>query len=102
MVASSRTVYVALALVVVAIGLATRIPILAFPFAKYAGSIIWGGMVYFVLAALWPAQRAAFRAVVAGCFAACVEFSQLWHPTWLDEFRRTTLGVLLLGRFFSW
>jgi hypothetical protein len=31
-----------------------------------------------------------------------VEFSQLLHTGWLDAVRRTTIGVLLIGRFFSW
>jgi hypothetical protein len=40
--------------------------------------------------------------VLAGFLAAGVEFSQLWHTEGLDAFRRTTIGVLLIGRFFSW
>jgi hypothetical protein len=38
----------------------------------------------------------------SGLGAAAIEFSQLIHWPWLDAFRQTTLGALLLGRTFSW
>ncbi|CAN7408146.1 DUF2809 domain-containing protein [Bosea sp. LjRoot90] len=41
-------------------------------------------------------------ALLAACVAVTVEASQLWHAPWLDAFRQTRLGVLLLGRFFAW
>jgi hypothetical protein len=41
-------------------------------------------------------------ALVAAGIALSVEFSQLWHTPWLDGFRQTRLGVLLIGRFFAW
>ncbi len=31
-----------------------------------------------------------------------VEFSQLWHPPWLESIRATVAGRLLLGNSFSW
>jgi hypothetical protein len=33
--------------------------------------------------------------------AIVVEFSRLVHTPWLDAFRLTTAGALLLGRIFS-
>jgi hypothetical protein len=39
--------------------------------------------------------------VAAGLFSAGIEFSQLWHTDVFDAFRRTTTGVLLIGRLFS-
>lgn len=69
--------------------------------AKYAGSIIWGSMVYFVVSLLVPQQTWQWRATVAAVIATATEFSQLLHMEWLDAFRRTTIGVLLLGRYFS-
>jgi len=70
--------------------------------AKYAGSVIWGGMVYFAWAVVRPEQRRHRRTVIAAVIAVTVEFSQLLHTEWLDAVRRTTIGVLLIGRFFSW
>jgi hypothetical protein len=30
------------------------------------------------------------------------EFSRLYHTPWLDAFRLTLAGALILGRIFSW
>ena len=35
--------------------------------------------------------------------ATCaIEFSQAWHPAWLDAVRRTLPGRLILGTTFDW
>jgi len=100
----SRPAYIGLTLVAICAGFLSRSPILALPHdaAKYAGSVIWGSMVYFVVCTLLPSQSLGRRATVALVVAAITEFSQLIHTGWLDAFRRTTIGVLLIGRFFSW
>ena len=38
---------------------------------------------------------------IAVLIAVVVEFSRLVHVPWLDAFRLTTAGALLLGRIFS-
>jgi hypothetical protein len=40
-------------------------------------------------------------AAIAAAVAVAVEFSRLLHVAWLDAFRLTTAGALLLGRIFS-
>ena len=40
-------------------------------------------------------------ALVALGIAWAVEFSQLWHPPWLDAIRATTPGHLVLGSAFG-
>ena len=99
-----RLTYAAVALCVVAAGLLWRWPELGLPqFAsKYGGSILWGSMVFFVIAALGPAMKLMTVAGIAAMVAAAVEFSQLMHAGWLDDFRRTAIGALLLGRTFTW
>ncbi|KPH79054.1 DUF2809 domain-containing protein [Bosea vaviloviae] len=89
---------------VIAIGLTTRLLSIGWSpiVAKYLGSLLWGVMVYCLVAWLRPALRPTAVALVASCVAVLVEFSQLWHQSWLDDFRATRLGVLLLGRFFAW
>jgi len=88
----------------IGMGLLARSALLGLPpiIAKYTGSIIWGGMVYFAWAVVRPEQRRSRRAIIAVIIAVTVEFSQLLHTGWLDAVRRTTIGVLLIGRFFSW
>jgi Protein of unknown function (DUF2809) len=42
------------------------------------------------------------RTAAASLLAVTVELSQFWHTETLDAFRSTTIGVLLIGRYFSW
>lgn len=88
---------------VVAAGLGIRfLPLgLPAPVVKYAGSGLWGAMVYGLLACAWPAARVRRRAALALGIAALVELFRLVHAPWLDAFRLTLAGQLLLGRVFS-
>lgn len=35
-------------------------------------------------------------------FCYLIEISQLYHASWIDDIRKTTLGGLILGYVFSW
>lgn len=74
---------------------------LPFTIVKYGGSILWGSMVYFLLASLRVTTKPGKIAVAAALIAIFVEFFRLVHAPWLDAFRLTTAGALLLGRVFS-
>ena len=99
-----RLIYAALVLMVIAAGLLWRWPGLHLPpaLAKYGGSVLWGALVYASLRVVLPEAGVKTIAALAAALAAFVEFTQLLHWPWLDAFRGTPLGVLLLGRFFSW
>jgi hypothetical protein len=99
-----RLVYATLAVAVIAAGLLWRWPGLQLPpmTAKYGGSVLWGALVYVSLRVVWPSARLRIVVGSAAVLAALVEFSQLLHWPWLDAFRSTQFGVLLIGRFFSW
>lgn len=101
---SRRVVLALAATLIVAIGLTTRLPGIAWPpiVAKYFGSALWGAMVYCIVAWFRPGWPTVRLLLMASCIAVVVEFSQLWHPAWLDAFRAIRPGVLLLGRFFAW
>lgn len=62
---------------------------------KYGGSLLWATMVFLLVGVLLPrltrTQLAAIAAVIV------IEFSRLVHSPWLDAFRLTTAGTLLLG-----
>ena len=96
---------VALALVVIACGLFLRW--YGFPLGlpafvvKYGGSLLWATMVFLLVGLLLPRLPRSQLAVIAMAVAAVVEFSRLVHTPWLDSFRLTTAGALLLGRIFS-
>jgi len=68
---------------------------------KYGGSMLWGTMVYFLvaMAAAHLARRSI--ALIAAAIAVAVELFRLVHAPWLDAFRLTLAGALLLGRIFS-
>jgi hypothetical protein len=68
---------------------------------KYGGSALWAAMVFLLVATAapnWPRWR---LALIAASIAVTVELFRLVHTPWLDEFRYTIAGALLLGRIFS-
>ena len=95
----------ALALAVIACGLILRwygfslgLPALV---VKYGGSLLWATMLLRLVGALLPRLSRRQIAVLAAAIAVAVEFSRLVHAPWLDTFRLTPAGALLLGRTFS-
>jgi hypothetical protein len=58
-------------------------------------------MVFLLVGAVLPRLTRTQIAAVAAIIAIVVEFSRLLHMPWLDAFRLTTAGALLLGRIFS-
>jgi Protein of unknown function (DUF2809) len=74
---------------------------LAFPLVKYGGSILWGTMVFFLVAMAARARSQRRIALISVAIAVFVELFRLVHIPWLDDFRLTTAGALLLGRVFS-
>lgn len=101
----SRFVTIALLGAIIASGLLLRRfgPSAGLPFAvvKYGGSLLWGTMVYVLLTVALSRRPTTLLAMLAGLIAACVEFSRLYQTPWLDAFRLTAAGALLLGRVFS-
>jgi hypothetical protein len=68
---------------------------------KYGGSLLWGTMVFFLVAIAAPSWLRRNIALIALAIAICVELFRLVHIPWLDDFRMTLAGALLLGRIFS-
>ncbi|MGL3111509.1 DUF2809 domain-containing protein [Bradyrhizobium sp. BR 1432] len=68
---------------------------------KYGGSLLWATMVFLLVGVLLPRLTRTQIAAIAVMIAIVVEFSRLVHTPWLDAFRLTTAGALLLGRIFS-
>lgn len=95
----------ALTVVVIACGLSLRW--YAFPLGlpafivKYGGSLLWATMVFLLVGVLLPRLTRTQLAAIAAVIAVVIEFSRLLHMPWLDAFRQTTAGALLLGRIFS-
>jgi len=68
---------------------------------KYGGSILWGAMVFFLVAVAIPRLSRLRIAGISVAIAVGVELLRLVHAPWLDGFRLTLAGALLLGRIFS-
>jgi hypothetical protein len=70
-------------------------------FVKYGGSVLWGTMVFFLVAMAASNLSRRRIALISAAIAICVELFRLVHAPWLDAFRPTLAGALLLGRIFS-
>jgi len=94
---------IALILVTVAAGLGIRLVPLGLPqfVVKYAGSMLWALMIYWIVSTLAPRLRLPVAAAISGCLATAVEFFKLYHSPAMDAFRLTLPGMLLLGKYFS-
>jgi hypothetical protein len=68
---------------------------------KYGGSVLWGTMVFFLVAIAAAKLPRPGIASIALVIAIGVELFRLVHFPWLDAFRLTLPGALLLGRLFS-
>ena len=94
-----------LCLLIVASGLALR----GFGFnwglsafvVKYGGSLLWAAMVFFLVAMAASRASRPSIALISAAIAVGVELFRLIHAPWLDAFRLTLPGALLLGRIFS-
>ncbi len=74
---------------------------LPFPLVKYGGSVLWATMVFFFVAIAASDRPQRSLGLISVSIAVCVELFRLVHAPWLDAFRLTMAGALLLGRVFS-
>lgn len=100
---SRRLVLLAATLLAIASGSALRLTRIGLPWwvVKYGGAVIWGAMVYCLVAFVMAGARRRSVAMIALALALASELFRLHHTPWLDEFRLTLAGQLLLGRIFS-
>lgn len=98
-----RSSYAIATAAIVCAGLLCRSPALGLPWliAKYAGSALWGAMVYSILRTLVPRASISASATIASPVALSVELLRLYRQPALDAFRATLAGKLLLGSVFS-
>ncbi|PYB71458.1 DUF2809 domain-containing protein [Rhizobium wuzhouense] len=92
------------ALATIAVGITLRLTGyevgLPYGLVKYGGSMLWGAMVFLLVAAALP-RRLRLATGLACAISLAVELLRLYHAPWLDAFRLTLAGALLLGRIFS-
>jgi hypothetical protein len=90
-------------LITVVSGLTIRSAHLGLPASvvKYGGSALWAAMIYWVCSTLLPSWRLLWSAMISGILGTAIEFLKLYNPPWLDAFRSSLPGILLLGRIFN-
>lgn len=100
----SRLSYLIIVLIVMCLGLLSRRMTVYIPdiIDLFLGDLLWAMMVYFLIRMTfinWPINKAALFGIII-CFL--IEISQLYHSSWIDAVRNTTLGGLILGYGFLW
>ncbi|MHA4894299.1 ribosomal maturation YjgA family protein [Pedobacter sp. PWIIR3] len=95
----TRLVYLLLIFIVIFGGLMSRrIPAIPPGF----GDLLWAVMIFLMIRCLIIRARISTVAISSLLICYVVEFSQLYHASWIDHVRATTLGALVLGRGFLW
>lgn len=99
----NRIVYIILTIIVIILGLLSRkVEGLPEIISAYSGDILWALMVFLLIAVILNKKSTIFIISLAIIFSYGVEISQLYHATWIDSIRATTLGGLVLGFGFLW
>ncbi|MGK5025684.1 DUF2809 domain-containing protein [Janthinobacterium sp. RB2R34] len=99
-----RLLQLAATVVVIALGLASRVFPQWLPDAlgKYPGDVLWAMMIVFALGFFATRMRTWQLALWALLVCFAVEFSQLYQAPWIVGIRAHALGHLVLGSFFGW
>ena len=70
--------------------------------ADYAGDTLWALGAFLGIGLLLPRPSTWLVAALAMSFSVMIEINQLYHASWIDSIRGTTLGALVLGHGFLW
>lgn len=70
--------------------------------SDYLGDALWAAMIFFGIGFVFKTMKTKKVALNSIAFCYIIEFSQLYHASWIDNIRNTTLGGLVLGYAFSW
>ena len=99
----SRLWLALLAVLVIAVGLASRRGWSPFPavLGNYPGDMLWAWLVFLCVAWLRPAMAGGRLVAAALLIAFAVELLQLYQAPWIQAVRATTPGYLVLGNGFD-
>ena len=99
-----RILYLGLALCTLFLALFIRSLWSSLPYAInfWIGDFLWSFMLYWGCRFLFLNSKRIQMTVFLIVFCWFIECSQMFHTIWLDAFRNTTFGGLLLGHGFLW
>jgi hypothetical protein len=91
-------------ILVILLGLASRrFPaLLPEALGKYPGDALWALMVFIGWGFVFPRRSTLQIFIFALATSYGVELLKLYRAPWLDNFRASTIGHLILGSSFSW
>ncbi|AUM96058.1 TPA: DUF2809 domain-containing protein [Clostridium botulinum] len=100
----NRLVYGFTTLIVMFLGLCSRKLKYFIPdfLNVYLGDALWALMIFMLCGFIFKATKTKIVSLIALIFCYLIEISQLYHSSWIDNIRKTTLGGLVLGYVFSW
>lgn len=100
----NRLLYGIMTIIIIALGLCSRRISYAIPdfLNTYLGDALWALMIFIAIGFIFKTMDTRKVAVIAILFCYSIELSQLYHASWIDNIRKTTLGGLILGYGFLW
>ncbi|QWU45479.1 DUF2809 domain-containing protein [Bacillus sp. NP247] len=100
----NRLLYAMFTIVVIILGLSSRKFAFALPdlLNDYLGDALWALMIFTGFGFLFPKIETKKLAFISLIFCYGIEISQLYHASWIDNIRATTIGGLVLGYGFLW
>ncbi|AEB76463.1 DUF2809 domain-containing protein [Clostridium botulinum] len=100
----NRFIYGILTLGVMILGLFSKKinNVMTYIFRIYLGDSLWALMIFFGMAFIFRSMKTKKITLISLSFCYIIEISQLYHASWIDSIRKTTMGGLILGYVFSW
>lgn len=100
----SRPLYGVITILVIILGIASRKFSVYLPqfINLYLGDALWAFMIFSGFGFLFTNLETKKLGLAALMFCYFIEVTQLYHSSWIDSIRRTTLGGLVLGYGFLW
>ncbi|ENQ3080644.1 DUF2809 domain-containing protein [Bacillus cereus] len=100
----NRFLYAIITIIVIILGLTSRklAHVLPHILNTYLGDALWALMIFIGFGFIFNRVQTKVLALLAISFCYIIEFSQLYHASWIDHIRETTLGGLILGYGFLW
>lgn len=88
----NRFIYLILIILVIILGLGSRVDFLPRWIHLYIGDVFWSLMVFFIMALIFKRKSSYWVAAAAILLSFLVEFSQLYQEPWINNIRQTTIG----------
>ncbi|WP_443662325.1 ribosomal maturation YjgA family protein [Clostridium sp.] len=100
----NRLLYSGMLIIVISLGLCSKMMANVIPnhMNLYLGDALWALMIFIVLGFVFREMETNIVAIIGISFCYIIEISQLYHASFIDNIRKTTLGGLVLGYVFSW